>query len=470
MPARAASLRAQMLAYLSGLHHRRFIDMNADGLLQAVYASFEKQELSKKDAALIRELWRDYTLATKLPAEFVEEFAAATSHAQLAWAQARKDNNFAHFRPHLENIVALSRTKAAYLGSESKPYDALLDTYEPGMTADELSITFAELKVGLVSLIQRIAHAKAARARAPKGVFPQRDQEAFLAFVNEKLGFDATAGRLDISTHPFTTGTHPLDVRITTRYDEKDPWYAIGSNIHEVGHALYEQGLPDTEAGTPLGEAVSLGVHESQSRFWENMIGKNMHTWKYFFPRLKKQFPAPLRTYTLDHWYRFINDVRPSRIRTEADEVTYNVHIIIRFEIEKELIEGTIKVKNLPEIWNQKMKDYLGVTVTKDSDGVLQDVHWSAGLIGYFPTYTLGNLYSAQLYYALLRDMPQFDAYLRKGQFQPIREWLKTNIHRHGRLYSAGELMQRATGSPLSVAPFLTYLTEKYSALYNLRS
>ncbi|MFZ2555863.1 MAG: carboxypeptidase M32 [Minisyncoccia bacterium] len=466
MPKGASASRAEMLGYLSGEHHRKLLILDQGNLLSNLHAAEEAGRLSPKVRALVREVWRDYALARKLPHTFVVEFADITSRAQHVWAEARQRNDFAHFRPWLEKIVRLSREKASLLGGVHS-YDALIDTFEPGMTSAELSRTFDDLKTGLIPLVTRIASNGAKKPKAPKGIFPIAEQKKILEYINLKMGFDYARGRLDESTHPFTSGSHPSDVRITTRYREKDLWYSIGSDIHELGHGLYEQGLPLHEAGTPLGEAVSLGVHESQSRFWENMVGRNIATWRFLFPLLKKHFPA-LKDYSVDEWYRFLHIVRPSLIRTEADEVTYNLHIILRYEMEKDLIEGRLAVKDLPSIWNSKVREYLGLTVPDDARGVLQDVHWSGGMLGYFPTYTLGNLYSAQLYEKIRNDMPDFERKLSKGDFIPIRDWLGEKIHRHGRMYSASDLMHRATGSRLSVAPFLSYLEDKYTDIYEL--
>lgn len=467
MPPAAAESRAAMMAYLSGEYHQKLLALDEGGLLSALDTARAKDALKPKEAAIVRELVRDHSLAAKLPMPFVVEFAEVTSRAQHVWREAKGKDDFALFRPWLERIVKLSREKAKLLGGP-KPYDALVDTYEPGMTSDELSITFEELKAGLVPLVAKIRDRRMRPANAPKGTFPVPDQKRFLDFICARVGFDADSGRLDTATHPFENAIGPSDVRITTRYSETDLWQSIGSVIHELGHAMYEQGLPAQEAGTPLCEAVSLAVHESQSRFWENMVGRDKNTWRFFYPELKKRFPQSFKDYDLDEWHRYLHVVKPSLIRTESDEVTYNLHIILRFELEKELIEGTIRVKDLPEIWDQKMQEYLGVRVPDDTRGVLQDVHWSCGMIGYFPTYTLGNLYSAQLNEAIRCDMPDFGKKLAKGEFLPIRGWLREKIHRHGRFYPASELMRRATGSPLAVEPFLTYLTEKYSEIYHL--
>lgn len=462
MPPKASAARAELLAYLSGEQHTKFVALDHDKLLTRLRGA---KKLSPKNTALVRELWRDYMLATKLPMAFVVEFASTTSEAQQVWAEARRKNDFELFQPWLEKIVKLSKEKARLLGGLDA-YDTLLDTFEPEMTSRELDVTFTALREQLVALLARIQSANQPKVRPPKGMFPIDQQRTLLDAMLPQMGFDMEAGRIDESTHPFSTDIHPFDARITTRYDEKNIWSSVGSAIHELGHALYEQGLPAGESGTPLGEAASLAIHESQSRFWENMVGKNRQTWTHFFPQMKKAFPKALAGYSADEWYRYLNTVQPSLIRTESDEVTYNLHIILRFEIERDLIKNNLHVKDLPHVWNEKMREYIGIRVPDNARGVLQDVHWSGGMIGYFPTYTLGNLYSAQLYDAIQRDLPDFGVKLAHGDYIPIRDWLRDTIHRHGRYYSAKTLMRRTAGSPLSIDPFMRYLTEKYSKLY----
>jgi carboxypeptidase Taq len=282
------------------------------------------------------------------------------------------------------------------------------------------------------------------------------------------MGFDLESGRIDKSTHPFTSGFHPNDVRITTRYSEKDVFYSIGSTIHESGHALYDQGLPEEHFGTPLAESISLGIHESQSRLWENNVGKSRSFWNYFYPKLQKEFPKPFKSIPTEAFYKAINAVSPSLIRTQADEVTYNLHIIIRFEIEKEMIEGSIDLAKLPEIWRFKMKKYLGIDVPTDKEGVLQDVHWSTGYIGYFPTYSLGNLYAAQLYDTMAKQIPGLSKKIGDGQLEEVRDWLRKKVHIHGKTYNAQELIKKITGEYLNSRYFNEYLEKKYGEIYKL--
>ncbi len=363
----------------------------------------------------------------------------------------------------------MNRKQAEFLGYKKSPYDALLDNYEPGLTADKLSLIFFELKKFLIPFIQQIKRSKVkSNPRILKGHFNRSEQEEFNLNVARKLGYDLQAGRIDSSAHPFSTNFNPQDVRITTRYSESDVLYSLGSTIHETGHALYEQGMNSGDFGTPLSEYVSLGIHESQSRIWENMVGKGLPFWKYFYPRLQKSFPVPFKQITLDKFYRTVNHVIPSLIRVESDEVTYNLHIIIRFEIEKELMEGTIEVEDLPKIWNAKYLEYFGLKVSNDGLGVLQDVHWATGAIGYFPTYTLGNLYSAQFYSQAKKDIGNLELLFAKGQFLPFLQWLRQNIHRHGRKYSAGELCEQITGEPLNIQCYIDYLKHKFGKIYDL--
>jgi carboxypeptidase Taq len=307
-------------------------------------------------------------------------------------------------------------------------------------------------------------------AKVLKGRFPLEAQVMFNKKIAEKMGFDFEAGRLDTATHPFTSGTHPHDVRITSRYADDDLLYSIFTTIHEAGHGLYEQGLLSEHFGSPLGEAISLGMHESQSRFWENMVGKSAPFWQYFYPSLRRTFPKPFATLAFNDFYKAINRVEPSLVRTEADEVTYNLHIILRFEIEKAMIEGTLDLRDLPEIWRANMQEYLGVTVPNDRLGVLQDVHWATGAIGYFPTYAFGNLYAAQFYSAMRTDIPDMAARMKKGDLITVREWLRKHIHATGKRYTADRLVQKVTGEPLNSRYFTEYLTEKFSALYGLAS
>jgi carboxypeptidase Taq len=463
MPVKGSGPRAKTISYLSVLAHQKLLDLDKGKVLSRLHRA-NKTMSDPHASIIIQEAWRAYDRERKLPEPFVKELAELCSVAQTAWAHARKKDDFTVFLPHLKRIIELKRQEAEYLGYKDSPYDALLDVYEPGLTSRRVTGIFEELRNFLQSFVRDLAVSSKRQPKEDvlKGVFPITEQQAFNAWMTHKIGFDQEAGRLDISTHPFTTSFHPHDVRLTTRYDESNVLYAIGSSIHEMGHGLYEQGLPIEHFGTPLGETVSLGIHESQSRLWENNIGKSRPFWQYFYPKLQQCFPRPYKQVPFETFYQIINRVEPSFIRTESDEVTYNLHIILRFEIEKGLIEGKIKVKDLPEIWNAKIKEYLGLKVSNDRLGVLQDVHWSSGAIGYFPTYTLGNLYAAQFYHAAKDQIKNLDQQVKRGDFTAIKGWLKTNIHAHGKLYTAEALVKKITGEPLTTKYFIDYLKQKY--------
>lgn len=469
MPQKGGSARAKVISHLSVLAHEKIIALDTKKRLTQLLRS-TNQRPETPESTIIRETWRAYTRERTLPNVFVQELAELTSRAQTIWAEARTKSNVAHFLPSLKRIVELKRKEAEYVGYADSPYDALLDAYEPGLTSAQVSAVFNELRDFLkpfIRTLQRSSHT-APNPTITHGNFPINEQEAFNRWVAEKMGFDFEAGRLDTSTHPFTSGFHPTDVRLTTRYHEHDLLYALGSTIHEAGHGLYEQGLPIEHHGTPLAESVSYGIHESQSRIWENNIGKSRAFWSAIYPKLQRQFPKPFAKIPLETVYRLINEVKPSLIRTESDEVTYNLHIILRYEIERELIEGTLNVKDVPELWNAKMKEYLGVKVPNDREGVLQDVHWSGGAFGYFPTYALGNLYAAQFYHALQKQVPNAERDMKKGNFLPVRNWLRKKIHVHGKTFSSEALVKEVTGEGLNANYFISYLKEKYSALYGV--
>ncbi|MDB5259837.1 MAG: Thermostable carboxypeptidase 1 [Candidatus Nomurabacteria bacterium] len=469
MPKNASDSRAVAVSLLSGIIHGKFLAIERDGLLNELKKEADSKSIKGKDAIIIKEVFKQIERKKKLPESFVRELSEAASKSQNAWAQARKDNNFKAFLPWLTKIVELKKKEAELVGYKDSSYDALLDEYEPGMTTKEVEAVLQDLKSFLIPYLQKIKESKVkVNTKKLLGKFSIPEQYEFNKYVSEKIGFDFNSGRLDISTHPFTESPHMQDVRITTRYKENDLMYALGSTIHETGHALYEQGLPEKHFGTPLAEYISLGIHESQSRLWENMFGKSIEFWKFFYPKVQKEFPSPYKSIKLEEFYRIINKVSPSFIRTEADEVTYNLHIIIRFEIEKEIMEGHINLKDLPTIWSAKVKEYLGVDVPDDSLGVLQDVHWSIGAFGYFPTYALGNLYSAQIFAIMKREMPNMEKKMAKGEFTEAGEWLKKNIHSLGRTYSSGELIKKVTGEKLNSSYFIEYIEKKYKDLYTL--
>lgn len=469
MPKKGGKLRSETIASLSGLLHEKLTAPAFGTRLTKLKKIAQGNQLTDEQKVVVREVLRDYRKAKKEPKAFVELFAKTTSQAQIAWAEAKQKSDFGVFQPHLSKIVKLARQRAEYFGYRKSPYEALLNIFEPSLTLKEINTMLEELKIFLIPFIKNI-QASSVKPNPKKfyGNFPLEEQEKLNRLIAEQMGFDFEAGRLDTSEHPFTHGMHPADVRFTTRYDTHDVLHSIIPTIHEAGHGLYEQGLLEKYFGTPLGEAISTAMHESQSRLWENMIGRSKEFWQYFYPKLRAVFPTPFRAITLEDFYATVNVVKPSLIRTAADEVTYNIHIILRFEIEKGLMEGTLKVSDLPEVWNERMQKYLGVRVPDDAHGVLQDVHWSFGSIGYFPCYALGNIFAAQLYHQAQEDLPNFADDFRHGKFDRMLAWQRKHIHRHGRRYRATEIIRNVTGEKISVKYFINYLKKKYSALYKL--
>ncbi|MFH1830977.1 MAG: carboxypeptidase M32 [Pseudomonadota bacterium] len=469
MPSKAVGARAEQIAALAHVIHEKLVDPKLGRMLRALKRN--KASLSADKRVCVREWLRDYEKATKLPADLVRELARVTALAQHAWIKAREQSNFKIFAPWLKKVVALKRKEAKALGYKHVPYDALLDNYEPDMTVAELDPIIKGLSQGLVPIVAAIKNSK----KTPNTNFLTRrryeeeGQELICCEVSKAIGVDANASRLDRSVHPFCCGLAPTDVRITTRYDERWLPQALYGVMHESGHALYEQGLDEMKYGTPLCESVSLGIHESQSRMWENFIGRGKPFVSYIFPRLKKLFPDQLCGVTRDDFYRAINRVSATPIRVEADEVTYNMHIVLRYELEKSLINGDIQVKDLPSLWNKNMKRLLGIVPKNDAEGVLQDTHWAQGMIGYFPTYSLGNLYAAQLWHTLRKNLKGVDAKIAKGDFSSILSWLHKNVHRHGRRYHPSQLIKRATGKALDPEYFLNYLREKYGEIYGIK-
>jgi carboxypeptidase Taq len=467
MPPGGAAARAEQLATLGRLAHEALISDEIGELLEGASAESKGSSSDSDESCLVRVVRRDYEKARKVPAALVAEIARATSLGMEVWVQARKDSNFGFFQPALQRILDLQRDLAQCLGFEESLYEALLDQYEPGMKKSELVRIFSELKVGLVPLVQSISE----RLDRVDDVvlrknYPEAVQWKFSLEAARRLGYDFQRGRQDKSVHPFTTSFSVNDVRITTRVDEQFLPTALFGTLHECGHALYEQGVSQNLERSPLAGGASLGVHESQSRLWENLVGRSRGFWKFFLPRLKKAFTQNLQDVSLESFYRSINRVEPSLIRVEADEVTYNLHILLRFELESELVESRLALADLPEAWNAGMKALLGVVPQNDAEGVLQDVHWSNGLIGYFPTYSLGNLLSVQLFEKAQAAIPALAAQIENGDFAALLDWLRTNVHQHGRKFLPSQLIQLATGESLRAAPYLRYLREKYSEIY----
>ncbi len=472
MPPGSASIRAEQLKTMAGLIHRektgRKFSQALSRLIDLSTGEIKSDTLSPSQMAALREWRRDYLHDTALPATFVEEFAQLTSQSILVWRTAKKENRFQSFAPFLDRIVALCRKKADLLGYQDHPYDALLDEYEPDIKTKEVSQLFASLRETLKPLIKKLSESQV-EDHFLFGTWSEEKQLQFGKKLLEAMGYDETMGRVDFSSHPFSSASHPTDSRITTRLHPTSLMSHFFILLHEGGHALYEMGLPQEEYGTPLGEARSLGVHESQSRWWETRIGLSRPFWEYFFPLLKETFKRPLEAVTFEAFYLAINKVSPSFIRVEADEVTYPLHVILRFELEKALIEGSLTVREIPEAWNAKMEEYLGILPPTDAEGCLQDIHWSMGSFGYFPTYTLGNLYAAHLFEGFSHDHPDWEAQVRAGEFGFIRLWLHEKIYRHGKRYPTQELLHLATGHPFSAEPYSHYLRKKYTSLYHLK-
>ena len=475
MPPGGARARAEQLAALKGLIHEKqvgpemsqalskWVDLETGDLKQA------EQEWEDRPRALLREVWRDYHHATALPTDYVQRLGFETALAHSVWTEAREKNDFHQFAPHLKKIVSLKKEEAEYIGYDQSAYDSLLDTYEPGMTVAKIAPLFAALKKELVPLVEKIAQSPVAiQDDFLRASYAPEAQLAFGKKVLEAMGFQFQNGRQDLSAHPFTTSFHPSDVRITTRVDSHDFLSSLFSSIHEGGHALYDQGLSIEDFGTPLGEPVSLGLHESQSRLWENGVGRSKAFWQHFYPIFQETFPQQLEGIDLEKFYAAINRVRPSLIRVEADEVTYNLHVMLRFEIERALFEEDLAVEQLPHLWNQKMAEYLGVVPKNDAEGVLQDIHWSGGAFGYFPTYTLGNLYAAQFLKQAKKEIPDYENRIEKGELLPLKSWLNEKIHRYGRQFTSDELLERVTGEPPDPRYFVDDLHEKFGALYEL--
>jgi carboxypeptidase Taq len=470
MPPKAGALRGEQMAALAGLVHERATDPAVGERLAIAEGSDLARGGDTPEAANLRAWRRDFDRQAKLPRALVESLARATSAAQAAWVAARSARDFARFRPHLRAVLDLKRQEAACLhAGDGPPYDALLDEYEPGATSAALSALFATLRRELVPLVAAVAGARRQPDRSLLSrPFPVDRQRVLGEAVAAAFGFDFGAGRLDPTAHPFCTGIGPGDCRLTTRYDDRDFGRAFFGTLHETGHGLYEQGLDPDAHGTPLGEAASLGVHESQSRLWENGVGRSRAFWAYWFPMARRVFHEALADATLDQFHFAVNAVRPSLIRTEADEVTYNLHVLVRFELEGALLSGDLPVADLPGAWNERHAQTLGIAPAHDGEGCLQDIHWGAGLFGYFPTYTLGNVYGAQLHAAADRDLGGLDALLGRGETAPLREWLRANVHRHGRRYAPAELVRRATGAAPDPAPLVAALRAKYGELYAL--
>lgn len=464
MPPKGHAHRADQLAFLARLIHERETDPRVGEHLAKVEASSLARDPQSDVAVNLREWRRNYDRQTRIPQDLAVALARAAAEGQTAWEETRPRNDWQGFLPYLSRLVELSREEAQALGYTTEPYDALLDGYEVGETAAALEGLFRRLREGLTALLEAIlGSGQAADADVLHRFFPRERQEQFCREVAAQIGYDFDAGRLDTTAHPFSTGVGPGDARITTRYDEHYLATAVFGTVHEAGHALYNQGLPLEHWGTPRGRSVSLGIHESQSRLWENLVGRSLGFWRHFYPRAQELFPS-LADISLKDFHQAINQVKPSLIRTEADEVTYNLHIIFRFELERDLINGRLAVSDLPEAWNAKMQEYLGLTPPDHRLGVMQDVHWSAGYFGYFPTYTLGNLYAAQFFAQARRELGDLEEFFARGDFQPLLDWLRARIHSQGGRFRPRDLVRVVTGEDLDQRFLVNHLQEKFQS------
>jgi carboxypeptidase Taq len=468
MPPGGAENRGYQLATLAKIGHIKFTAPEVGQMLDDLQPWGAELDPDSDEARLVKVTKREYEKKTKVPAEWMAEFTKATSDAQLVWQQSRQEDNFGKFQPYLEKIVELRRQYAEFFAPYEHVYDPLLDEFEPGLKTAEVQEIFNALRPQQVELLKAISESPQVDDSFLHQPFDEFRQEEFGMEVISKYGYDWSRGRQDRSPHPFTTDFGSGDVRITTRFLPDYLGSALFSTLHESGHAIYEQGSAPHLDRTPLAGGTSLAVHESQSRMYENIIGRSYDFWTHFYGRLQELFPSQLSEVDLDSFYKGINKVEPSLIRVEADEATYNLHIMLRLELEIALMEGSLEVADLPEAWNSRMDEYLGLTPPNDADGVLQDVHWSSGYIGYFSTYALGNLISAQLWEAVKADIPNLSDQIRSGEFAELTGWMHDKIHRHGSKFEPQELVQRVTGSKIDPAAYMRYLTEKYSNVYGL--
>lgn len=465
MPEAAADQRAEQVATLSRIAHEHGSSDEIGTLLDSLDGQLDPESV---DGAMVRIARRDFERAACLPSSLVEETARVTSLAEPAWVEARERADWSLFAPHLERIVELRRRAAEAYGFEEHPLDPLIDLHEPGMTRRRLSEIFGVMAERLVPMVKAVSEVDDDRDAVLRGTFDEAAQETFAREVVGRFGYDWTRGRLDRAVHPFCTSFGVDDVRITTRFEPEYLPTALFGILHEAGHGLYEQGIARELARLPLADGASLGVHESQSRLWENLVGRSWRFWKAFYPRLRTLFPGQLNAVDLETFFRAINRSAPTPIRVESDELTYNLHIFLRFEIEAAVIDGSLPVDRIPEAWNAKMEELLGVVPRDDAEGALQDIHWSGGSFGYFPTYAVGNVLSVQLYEAAVAAHPEIEEEMEEGEFGTLLGWLSESIYRYGRRLDPDDLITRATGRPLDPEPYLAYLETKYGELYEL--
>lgn len=468
MPPMGAQERSEQSALISILAHERIISDKFWNNIERLSNNIET--LAEKDKIVVSRLKKDVEKARKIPSDFVERMSKTTTLAYPAWQEAREKSDFSIFSPHLEKIVELEKEYCDYINLPGPKYNSLLDDYEEGMTVDKLKKEFEYLKPELIKIFEKIKTSKIYRNKHDLKIkFSTEKQIELCKIITDKMKLPSEKTRLDISTHPFTTSMGYDDVRITTNYERPNPLFSFFSTIHEAGHAIYELNMPKDEfKDTVISDSPSLGLHESQSRFWENMIARSKNFWSYFYPIFKKTAPNQLKNFNLYSWLIYVNQVKPSFIRVEADELTYCLHVILRFEIENFLMNNEIKVSQLPTLWNEKMNEMLGITPTTDKEGVLQDMHWSGGSFGYFPTYAIGTIYASQLFKKLSEDRPNIFNEIEKGDFTNIISWLHEHIHKYGRLMTAEDIIKNACGEGLNSKVFVKYLKDKYYNLYEV--
>ena len=470
MPPKAGEVRAEQLGTLDRIAHELFIDDDIGALLEELRPYEESHDYDSDEASLLRVTRREYAKATRVPSDLRAELTRAGAIALAAWVEARQKSDFAIFLPYLRRNVELQREYVACFPKAENDYDVLLDDFDEGMKTTEVRAVFDELKTELIPLIAEITErADAVDNSCLTGHFPIDKQRAFALEVLEQLGYDYESWRLDPTVHPFAMSAATTDIRLTTRYDEGD-MNSLMAAIHEFGHGFYEAGIDPGLERTPLSQVTSMSLHESQSRMWENLVGRSLPFWKHFYPQLQAAYPGQFDDVELDEFYRAINKVEPSLIRIEADEATYNLHIILRFELEQEILDGSLDLADLPEAWNARMTEYMGVDVPDDAHGVLQDVHWSGGAIGYFPTYSLGNVISVQLWDQVREAIPDLDQQFERGEFGELSSWLRENLHRNGRKFTSKETLERLVGGGIDSGPYLRYLKDKLGGIYGIRA
>jgi len=468
MPSGGAEERGNMLGTLGKISHEKFTSVEVGNLLADLKKYLPELDADSEAYRIIKVTAKDYDHATRVPADFIIEQYQVVAMAQQAWMEARAKSEFSIFQPHLEKVVELSQRYVTFFPPTEHPYDTLLDGFEPGMKTAEVRAIFNAIRPQQVELIRAIGQAKQVDDSFLHLEYDEKSMWDFSVEVATAFGYDWKRGRQDPTTHPFCQSVGPDDVRITSRWVPSIPFALLFGTMHETGHALYEQGVGHTWNRTQLEGGASLGLHESQSRMWENLVGRSRPFWEHFYPRLQERFTTQLGNVSLEQFYRAVNKVQPSPIRVEADEATYNMHIMLRLELEIAMLEGTVAIKDLPAIWNEKMKEYLGVVPANDAKGVLQDIHWSGGMLGYFSTYALGNLISAQLWEKFKSVNPALDDQLRQGDFSSLLSWLRVKIHQYGRKYEPQELVERVTGNKIDPTPYIRYLKTKYGEIYGL--